>query len=180
MVLPGRERRGTRPGPEPRSHGRAHGHDPVHLTGHGGSLTLVGLTIGLHVVGMFAFSPALGYLTDRLGARVVLLAGQATLLAALSLTMLGSDSPLVVSVSLFLLGLGWSASTMAGSAMDSAAVESIHRPRLQGGSDSLMNLAGAAGGAAAGPVLSHIGFNGLSTALIVLVSVAAIAQIRRR
>ncbi|MDI3243195.1 MFS transporter [Arthrobacter sp. AL08] len=153
---------------------------PVHLTGHGASLNLVGLTISLHVIGMFAFSPALGYLTDRFGGRVVVLTGQATLLAALLLTMLGSDNHLLVSVSLFLLGLGWSASTMAGSAMVSAAAEPIHRPRLQGISDSLMNLAGAAGGAAAGPILALIGFNGLSAALIVLVAVAAIAQMDRR
>lgn len=153
---------------------------PVHLTGHGASLNLVGLTISLHVIGMFAFSPVLGHLTDRLGARMVVLTGQATLIAALLLTMLGSDNHLVVAVSLFLLGLGWSASTVAGSAMVNAAVEPIDRPRLQGGSDSLTNLAGAAGGAAAGPILAHTGFNGLSAALIVLVAVTVIAQIRRR
>lgn len=153
---------------------------PVHLTGHGASLNLVGLTISVHVIGMFAFSPALGHLTDRFGARMVVLAGQATLLAALLLTMLRSDSHLLVAVSLFLLGLGWSASTLASSAMVNAAVEPLYRPRLQGVSDSLMNLAGAAGGAAAGPVLAHIGFNGLSAVLIVLVAVTVFAQIGRR
>ncbi|KUM36438.1 MFS transporter [Arthrobacter sp. EpRS71] len=153
---------------------------PVHLTGYGASLTMVGLTISLHVVGMFAFSPALGYLTDRFGARLVVLAGQAILLGALVLAMLGSNNDVLVAVSLGLLGLGWSASTLAGSAMVSQAVGSVHRPRLQGVSDSLMNLAGAAGGAAAGPVLAYIGFNGLSAALIALVAVTVIAQIGRR
>lgn len=153
---------------------------PVHLTGNGASLNLVGLTISLHVVGMFAFSPVLGYLTDRFGARVVVLAGQAILLGALLLAMSGSDDDVLVAVSLGLLGLGWSASTVAGSAMVSAAVEPVHRPRLQGVSDSIMNLAGAAGGAAAGPVLAYIGFNGLSAALIALVAVTAMTQIRRK
>ncbi|WP_017197913.1 MFS transporter [Arthrobacter sp. M2012083] len=153
---------------------------PVHLTGHGASLTTVGLTISLHVVGMFAFSPALGYLTDRFGARAVVLAGQAILLGALVLAMLGSNNDVLVTVSLGLLGLGWSASTLAGSAMVSQAVGSVHRPRLQGVSDSLMNLAGAAGGAAAGPVLAYIGFDGLSAALIALVAVTVIAQIGRK
>ncbi len=153
---------------------------PVHLTGHGASLTMVGLTISLHVVGMFAFSPALGYLTDRFGARIVVLAGQAILLGALVLAILGSHNDVLVTVSLGLLGLGWSASTLAGSAMVSQAVESVHRPRLQGVSDSLMNLAGAAGGAAAGPVLANIGFSGLSAVLITLVAVTVIAQIGRK
>ncbi|MDQ0823334.1 MFS family permease [Arthrobacter sp. V4I6] len=152
---------------------------PVHLTGNGVSLNLVGLTISLHVVGMFAFSPALGHLTDRFGARVVVLAGQAILLAALLQAMLGSDNQVLVIVTLVLLGLGWSASTVAGSTMVGAAVEPIHRPRLQGVSDSLMNLAGAASGAA-GPVLAHIGFNGLSAALIALVAVTVIAQMGQR
>lgn len=153
---------------------------PVHLTGNGFSLNLVGLTISLHVIGMFAFSPALGRLTDRLGARMVVLAGQAIFLAALLLAMLGSDSGVLVTVSLVLLGLGWSASTVAGSTMVSAAVDPIHRPRLQGVSDSLMSLAGAASGAAAGPVLAHIGFNGLSAALIVLVAATVTAQMGHR
>lgn len=153
---------------------------PVHLTGHGASLNQIGLTISLHVVGMFAFSPVLGYLTDRFGARVVVLAGQALFLASLLLTVVQSDSRLLVTVSLLLLGLGWSASTVAGSAMVSAAVGPLHRPKLQGVSDSLMNLAGAAGGAAAGVILTRIQFGGLSAALTALVLITVVAQTGRK
>ena len=40
---------------------------PVHLLHHGASLTIIGLTISLHVAGMFALSPVFGILADRVG-----------------------------------------------------------------------------------------------------------------
>jgi MFS family permease len=40
---------------------------PVHMSGEGHSLELVGLVVSLHVAGMFAPSPITGWLTDRYG-----------------------------------------------------------------------------------------------------------------
>ncbi|GAA4658940.1 MFS transporter [Kineococcus glutinatus] len=149
---------------------------PVHLSEHGASLSVVGLTISLHVAGMYAFSPVFGHLSDRVGARATVLLGQAMFAAALLLSLLGAEDAAVVTAGLVLLGLGWSASTVAGSALVSAAVPPAQRPRLQGVSDSLMSLAGATGGAAAGPVLARVGFDGLAATLLVLVAVTALAQ----
>lgn len=152
---------------------------PVHLTEHGSSLTVVGLTISLHIAGMYALSPLFGYLSDRVGRQPVILVGQAMFLTSLLLTFFGSERPVVVTASLILLGLGWSASTVAGSAQVSEAVPSGHRPQLQGMSDLLMNLVGATGGALAGPVLALIGFNGLSAVLLAPVAVVTAAQWHR-
>ncbi|WP_432561694.1 MFS transporter [Kineococcus sp. SYSU DK003] len=149
---------------------------PVHLTEHGASLSVVGLTISLHVAGMYALSPVFGALTDRLGARTVVLLGQVLYLGSLLFSLLGADDSVLVTVSLVLLGLGWSASIVAGSTLVSAAVGPAERPRLQGVSDSLMNYAGAAGGAVAGPVLARIGFDGLAASLLVLVLVISATQ----
>ncbi|WP_432506106.1 MFS transporter [Kineococcus arenarius] len=149
---------------------------PVHLTEHGASLSLVGLTISLHVAGMYALSPGFGTLSDRFGARSVVLAGQVLFLAPLLLALLGSEDATLVTVSLVLLGLGWSASIVAGSTLVSSAATPVQRPRLQGVSDSLMGCAGAAGGALAGPVLARAGFDGLAAVLLVLVLVVALAQ----
>ncbi|MBB2902977.1 MFS family permease [Kineococcus radiotolerans] len=153
---------------------------PVHLSSHGASLGLVGLTISLHVAGMYALSPLFGHLTDRLGARTTVLLGQALLLLALLLAVLGPEDTVVVTAGLVLLGLGWSASTVAGAALVSAAVSPVQRPRLQGVSDALMSLAGAVGGAAAGPVLARAGFDGLAAVLLVLVAATVLAQRERR
>lgn len=151
---------------------------PVHLTGHGATLTAVGVTISLHVAGMFALSPVFGYLADRWGRRPVVLTGQALLLASLLLVLVGSASHVVVVVALVLLGLGWSASTVAGSALVVTAVEPPQRPQLQGVADALMSLAGAVGGALAGPVLAWVGFPGLAAALVALVAVTTAVQLR--
>lgn len=145
---------------------------PVHLHGHGASLAVVGITISLHVAGMFGLSPVFGWLSDRTGRIPVLLAGQGMLLAALVLAWLAPHA--LVTPSLILLGLGWSASVVSGSALLTDALAARKRPAAQGVSDLIMNLTGAACGALAGPVLAVIGFPGLATAAIPLVAVTVI------
>ncbi|MFI7483549.1 MFS transporter [Kocuria sp. M1R5S2] len=152
---------------------------PVHLTQHGASLSIVGLTISLHVAGMYALAPVFGWLADRIGRRPVVLLGQGLLVTALVLSWLGSGSHAFVTVSLVLLGLGWSASTVAGSTLVAESVPPAEAPRLQGVSDLFMNLAGATGGALAGPVLAFAGFEGLSAALMVLVVVVVLVHTTR-
>lgn len=76
-----------------------------------------------------------------------------------------------MTVSLILLGLGWSASVVAGSAMVAESVSGQDRPAIQGVSDLGMNAAGALGGALAGPVLAAAGYSGLGFLAIALVAV---------
>jgi MFS family permease len=155
---------------------------PVHLLHHGASLTIIGLTISLHVAGMFALSPVFGILADRLGRLPVILLGQGLFAASLATIAMGAESASAVSVGLVLLGLGWSASTVAGSALVTESTAPLRRPRVQGVTDTLMNLSGAAGGALAGPTLALVGFDGLAvtaTALVLAVVVGAVAVSRR-
>lgn len=134
---------------------------PVHLREHGATLTVVGLTISLHVAGMYALSPVVGWMADRLGRIPVILTGQALLLSSLTLFWLASESSAAMIVGLILLGLGWSASVVAGSALIAEAVSVGDRAALQGFSDLSMNAAGALGGASAGLVLNMVGYSGL-------------------
>ncbi len=155
---------------------------PVHLLHQGSSLTIIGLTISLHVAGMFALSPLFGILADRLGRMPVILLGQVLFAAALTTLAIGSAQASAVTVGLVLLGLGWSASTVAGSTLVTESTAPARRPRVQGITDTLMNLSGAAGGALAGPTLALIGFDGLSvagSAFVVMVLVGAIVVSRR-
>jgi predicted MFS family arabinose efflux permease len=73
-----------------------------------------------------------------------------------------------------LLGLGWSASVVAGSAMVAESVHIQDRPAVQGISDLSMNAAGALGGALAGPVLASMGYSGLGFLAMALVAVVVI------
>ena len=150
---------------------------PVHLTEHGASLTLVGITISLHVAGMFAASPLFGIMADRLGRVPSILIGQGMLAAGLVANAVKPDDHLWVTVGLALVGLGWSAATIAGSALVTESSPTEVRTRNQGRNDLTMSLAGAGGGALAGPVLALSGYSGLSIATGVLVAGTAVFAI---
>jgi MFS family permease len=138
---------------------------PVHLVHGGATLSVVGFTLSLHVAGMFALSPVFGVLADRLGRIPTIALGQLLLFAAAVVTAIGSHSTTVVMLGLTLLGLGWSASTVAGSALLNDAAPADRRIRVQGRSDLAMNLAGAVGGAVSGPLLAWLTYAGLAWSL---------------
>ena len=148
---------------------------PVHLDHAGQHLGVIGFTMSAHTAGMYALSPLFGWLTDRVGARATVLTGAAILLLAIlaNLALPVSLAP----VGLALLGLGWSAATVAGSTLVAAAVEPALRPALQGRSDLVMGLSGAAAGAAAGPLLGLAGYAGLNLAMLPIIAVVAGAAI---
>ncbi|THJ66755.1 MFS transporter [Arthrobacter echini] len=152
---------------------------PVHLHDHGAGLSVVGLTISLHVAGMYALSPVFGWIADRAGTTRGILCGQLVMLAALLMAWRGADSEVRVTVSLVLLGLGWSACIVSASALLAGAVAVTERAPAQGSSDLLMNLAGAAGGALAGPALVLLGYAGLGLVAAVPVAVVLVWTLRR-
>ena len=148
---------------------------PVHLTQHGADLVIVGFTISLHIAGMYAFSPIFGTLADRFGRVRVIVLGQIVYVAALAIAGWGSENIAMVQLGLFLLGLGWSASTVAGSSLLAATLSTGEKANVQGLSDSLMNFSGALGGATAGSILAVVAFSGLNGAAFIPVSVTLIA-----
>ena len=150
---------------------------PVHLLHHGAALTVIGLTISLHIAGMYALSPVFGILADKLGRLPTIALGQALLLAALLTAWLWSDSNGAVTVALILLGLGWSGSTVAGSALLTEATSENLRTQRQGRSDLTMNLVGAVGAIGAGIVLGWIGYSGLALGAIVAVAAVVVGLI---
>ncbi len=139
---------------------------PAHVT------LVVGTTIALHVFGMYGLSPLFGVLADRRGRIATILVGQALFAASLVLAAIAPDSQWTVLVALFLLGAGWSASTVAGAALLTESTLTAQRPRRQGLSDTIMTFSAAVGAVLAGFVLSLIGYGGL--ALVALVVVAAV------
>lgn len=148
---------------------------PVHLTAHGASLVIVGFTISLHIAGMYALSPVFGILADRVGRRSTVLLGQGMLAASLLMTGFGAENEGWVVAGLILLGLGWSASTVAGSALLTEAAAPDRRTIVQGRSDLVMSASGAVGGALAGVVLAILGYSGLSFVAMGLVVAVVIS-----
>jgi MFS family permease len=135
---------------------------PVHLghgiTDHARVLTVVGFVLSMHIVGMYAFAPVMGWLTDRLGRRPVIIIGVGLLLAACAVAGTAGYHTARLTVGLFLLGLGWSAATVAGSTLLSESVDLAVRPAAQGLNDLVMGIAGASAGALSGVVLQFGGY----------------------
>lgn len=160
---------------------------PIHLAhmahgAHGGHATsadissLVGITIAMHVAGMYALSPLFGILADRWGRLRVVLLGQVLLGGALLFAILTSDQAWGVMAALILLGLGWSASTVSGAALLTEATTPALRTRRQGRSDSLMSFSAAGGAVLAGIILSNFQYPGLAVAASVLVIAIVVAS----
>jgi MFS family permease len=148
---------------------------PAHLSTEGHSLADVGLTISLHIAGMYAFAPLFGMLTDRIGSLKTIVLGQFIFLSAIGFAGFGQDNFQLVMIGLFLLGLGWSASTVSGSALLTEVLPTDEKTKVQGFSDSLMNLSGAFGGAISGTILLLYTFGGLNAAALIPVVFIVVA-----
>lgn len=157
---------------------------PIHMKGMGFDLVVVGFTISLHIAGMYAFSPIFGWLSDKIGRVQTVILGQGIYVAALGIAGFGQDDRTLVTIGLFLLGLGWSASTVGGAALLTATLPVEEKTNVQGLSDSLMNLSGAFGGAIAGSILAAFMFVGLNLEALIPVSLilifAGITRLRSR
>lgn len=153
---------------------------PIHLEHGGATLTVIGVVISLHIAGMFAFSPVVGWLSDRLGRRAAVVIGGGVLALALVVSGTASEHDSAqVGVGLFLLGLGWSFGLIAGSTLVTEAVPVGVRPQAQGASDLVMGLCAALAGALAGPVLDLAGYGGLNLVAGLLVVPLLVVGVRR-
>ena len=135
---------------------------PVHMAHVDVTLTVIGFVISIHVLGMYAFSPLVGSLSDRLGRIKVIQIGVITLL--LSTVISGFAAPndvVMLGIGLFLLGLGWSCTLIAGSALLTESVDPELKTSSQGASDLVMNLSGAGGGALAGVIIGTLSYGWL-------------------
>jgi MFS family permease len=162
---------------------------PVHLhhesaagAAEAGTIGLIGLTISLHIAGMFAFSPIMGWLTDRYGAWRTALGGLTALLVATGGAAAFSHHTLLVISCLVLLGVGWSAATVAGSTLLVETLPAEHRVAAQGFSDAVMSFAAAAAALAGGPVMAVAGFPGVAVvaAAVSLLAVGVAARFAAR
>ena len=135
---------------------------PVHMAHVDVSLRIIGLVISVHVIGMYAFSPIVGSFSDRVGkVKTIQIGLGILLLSCLVSGTAAADDVSRLGMGLFLLGLGWSFTLIAGSALLSSSVDSTLKTSSQGASDLVMNLAGAGGGAIAGVVISSLNYGWL-------------------
>lgn len=142
---------------------------PLHMEHGHASLEIIGVVISVHVLGMFAFAPLVGMLSDAVGPAVVLALGGLVLAVSLVLT---GWSPMgaswQITLGLLLLGVGWSLATVAASSLVAAHAPLQGRADVQGVADASMALVAAAGGGVAGLIVDLAGYDVLSFAALVL------------
>ena len=158
---------------------------PLHMTSGDQDYAVIGQVISLHIVGMYAFSPIVGWLVDRMGTHIIITLGGLILFVGAELA--GHTDP-AHSAGLFsgltLIGVGWSCGLIAGSALLTNSFPVQQRVEVQGGADFVMITGGAVGGLSSGALVELLGFQSLShysgIAALVLVAAAVGAWIADR
>ena len=144
---------------------------PVHMAHSDATLRIIGLVISVHVLGMYAFSPIVGSISDKFGRIRTIQIGILILIASALISGLAPHhDSFTLGTGLFLLGLGWSFTLIAGSTLLSETVSVEMRPSTQGASDLVMNLMGAGGAAIGGVIIGLFSYAALcyATGLVVV------------
>lgn len=152
---------------------------PLALSHHGAGIELIGLVISGHIAGMYAFSPVMGVLSDRFGRLSVIGLAVGLLSCAALLAGTAGASHGRTAAGLFLLGLGWSAGLVSGSALLTDSVPGPARAAVQGLSDLTMNAAAGIGGVMAGLIVARGGYGVLNLVGACLLLPLAALAVRR-
>ncbi len=158
---------------------------PLHMKDGNHELQVIGFVISLHLVGMYAFSPVVGGLVDRVGSYPMIAAGGLALFAGAELaSRTDAADSLGVFTGLSLIGLGWSFGLIAGSSLLTNSFPAEQRVEVQGTADFLMAAGGAASGLSSGVVFGWTGYHALShwagVGSLVLVAAAGAAFVAAR
>ena len=154
---------------------------PVYLHDQGHSVKVIGIAASLHLGGMYVTSPLSGWLADRVGRLPSIGAGALILIGSTILAgfVPGTDSALVI-LGLFLNGVGWNLSFVAGSALLTDALSPRERASTQGLADLVMSSMGALGSTAGGVILGLWGFTLLNVVGAALVLAPLAVTVLRR
>ena len=153
---------------------------PVHMKHVDVSLTIIGFVLSVHVAGMYSLSPIIGRASDRFGRIRVIQVGVLILLASTIIAgTAAADNSRQLGIGLFLLGLGWSCTLIAGSTLLTESISDDIRPNAQGATDLVMNLSGAGGGAIAGIIIATLSYGWLCGLAAIPVAILGVMTIRK-
>ena len=136
---------------------------PLHMNRADYDAQAISYVLMAHTLGMFGLSELSGWLAGRVGRVPMIFAGALVQVLAAILMPLSTELP-VLFASLFLLGLGWNFSYIAGSSLLSEALEgSRQRGRVQGISEAMVAIASAGGSLGTGQMY---GLSGVVTVAV--------------
>jgi MFS family permease len=129
----------------------------LHMRGSGQGLFAISLVMAIHTVGMFVLSPVAGRLTDRWGRGPVIVSGAAMLVVSSAVAPLSSNVVLL-SIALFLVGVGWNFCYVGGSALLSDQLAPAERASTQGTNDLVVGLTTAMASLGSGLIYAGAGY----------------------
>lgn len=146
------------------------------LSHHGHSLTAIAFSHMFHAAGMFAFTIPLGWASDRVGREWVMYPGVATTLVG-ALFVAYAEGFVAVTLGTFLVGLGWAAANVASTAFLADHVETAHRGRAIGVSETGAGAMTLFAAVVTGPLIewASLPAAGLAAALVAIVPLALLA-----
>jgi MFS family permease len=144
---------------------------------HLGHTADVPWVISGHIAGMYAFAPVVGWFLDRAGRRPGVLLGLGlTTAGALVAAAWGSSG--TVGAGLFLIGLGWSATYLAVTAVISDVTRADERAGALGFTDLVVLVCSAGAALAGAAVLDLAGYGAVGLAGGALALAAAVSVAR--
>lgn len=150
------------------------------LKQYGVDLALINVSVSIHVFGMFGLSIPFGWLADRYGRKPVTALG-GFILGAGAFLMPLTQSYLIITLGVFLIGLGWSATNVATTALLCDLTPGRMRGSILGANDVVTGVTSVGLPAIGGAILSAFGgvafgVAGVAVALPVVLSMLLIKK----
>nr|WP_231502037.1 MFS transporter [Herbaspirillum sp. RV1423] len=130
-----------------------------------------------HLVGMYGPSFFAGHLIKRFGLGPIVLTGVALNLACALIAMASTTLP-AFYIALLCLGIGWNFMFVGGTTLLAQSYQPSERARTQGLSEFLRYAATALATLGAGPLLEHYGWSALNVAILPLLLICALVNMR--
>ena len=128
---------------------------PLHMDDGGQGASVIGMMMSVHILGMYAFSPIIGWLSDRVGRLPMIAVGAGMLIAGAEFAARTSaEHAAGVTTGNFLIGLGWGFAVIAGSSLLTESFPIEQRVGVQGAADLVMSASGALAGLLSGSIVA--------------------------
>ena len=122
---------------------------PLYMNQGGQETLAISLAMLSHTIGMFGLAWMTGWLVDRFSHVPVMVAGALMLVTTGLLATIADDVGVIMAV-MFLLGLGWNFTFVAGSSLLVEGLAPRERGRTQGVGDAFVSITAATGGFGSG------------------------------
>ena len=154
---------------------------PLYMKKGGQSKNAIAVMLFVHILGMYALSPIVGKLADRLGRYPMLVAaGALCVVGAMWAGASPGDGFVGLTGGLAVIGLAWSFGIIASSGLLSESFPVSQRASIQGAGDLCMSSFGALAGISAGAIVASSSYRTLNIAaaglgVVLLAAIAATA-----